>query len=59
MWKHLNHFSPESLTSLFHKYKFKSLHCETAVTEIDNIKSYLSGEPPYNGYGDPKIYFHS
>lgn len=57
MWKHLNHFSPESLTSLFHKYKFKSLHCETAVTEIDNIKSYLSGEPPYNGYGDPKNIF--
>ena len=30
---------------------------DVLTMEIDNIKSYLSGEPPYNGYGDPKNIF--
>ena len=27
------------------------------ITEIDNIKSYMSGEYPYHGYGDPEHLF--
>ena len=58
MWKHLNHFSVESLKSFLEKDgMFKAVHLETAVTEIDNIKSYLVGEYPYHGYGDPENLF--
>ena len=36
---------------------FKAVHLETAITEIDNIKSYLVGEYPYHGYGYPENLF--
>ena len=39
------------------KAGLKIEHMETVVTEIDNIKSYLSGEHPYEGFGDPKNIF--
>jgi hypothetical protein len=35
------------------KHYFKEEFIETVITEIDNIKSYMSGEHPYHGYGDP------
>ncbi len=54
MWKHVSHFSPQSLQHLMEETStFKTLHMETVITEIDNVKSYLSGKPPYFGYGDP------
>jgi len=52
-WKHLAHFSPVSLKQLMKMHDFKCEHFETVITEIDNIKSYMSGEHPYYGYGDP------
>jgi 2-polyprenyl-3-methyl-5-hydroxy-6-metoxy-1,4-benzoquinol methylase len=52
-WKHLSHFSPKSLKYLMGKHGFECVHFETVITEIDNIKSYMSGEYPYHGYGDP------
>ncbi len=52
-WKHLAHFSPRSLKTLMEMHNFKCEHFETVISEIDNIKSYLSGEYPYHGYGDP------
>lgn len=52
-WKHLSHFSPKSLKTLMEMHDFKCEHFETVITEIDNIKSYMSGEYPYHGYGDP------
>jgi 2-polyprenyl-3-methyl-5-hydroxy-6-metoxy-1,4-benzoquinol methylase len=55
MWKHLNHFSNNSLQYFVEKNNdFKLLHSETMVTEIENIKSYLNGKFPYGGYADPK-----
>ena len=54
MWKHVSHFSPASLEYLMEKTaKFKTVHLETVITEIDNVKSYMSGKHPYYGYGDP------
>jgi hypothetical protein len=35
----------------------EQIHLETAITEIDNVKSYLSGAEPYGGYGDPEKLF--
>lgn len=52
-WKHVHCFSPESLRRLVEGAGFRMLHRETAITEIENIKSYMSGEFPYHGYGDP------
>ena len=53
-WKHLNHFSKDSLKSFVEKTgDFKMVHTETMVTEIENIKSYLNGKFPYGGYSDP------
>lgn len=52
-WKHVSHFSPASLKYLMHKYDFEMIFLETVITEIDNIKSYMSGEYPYHGFGDP------
>lgn len=52
-WKHLAHFTPASLKQLMQMHSFKCEHFETVITEIDNIKSYMSGEYPYHGYGDP------
>jgi 2-polyprenyl-3-methyl-5-hydroxy-6-metoxy-1,4-benzoquinol methylase len=56
-WKHLSHFSPKSLKRLMSVNNFKCEHLETVITEIDNVKSYMSGEYPYNGYGDPDHLF--
>ncbi len=52
-WKHVSHFSPSSLKVLMSQNDFECVHLETAISEIDNVKSYLSGEYPYHGYGDP------
>lgn len=56
-WKHVSHFSPASLKKLFELNGFEEVFFETVITEIDNIKSYMSGEYPYHGYGDPKGLF--
>lgn len=53
-WKHISHFSPNSLKKLMLMHDLECIHFETAVTEIDNIKSYMNGEHPYHGYGDPE-----
>ena len=59
MWKHLNHFSKNSIKYFVEKKgSFKMLHAETMVTEIDNIKSYLNGKFPYSGYSDPDKIFN-
>lgn len=52
-WKHLSHFSPKSLQHVMTLHELACVHIETVITEIDNIKSYMSGEYPYYGYGDP------
>jgi 2-polyprenyl-3-methyl-5-hydroxy-6-metoxy-1,4-benzoquinol methylase len=56
-WKHVCHFSPRSLRLLMEVNDFECAHYETAITEIDNIKSYMSGEYPYHGHGDPEHLF--
>lgn len=52
-WKHVSHFTPDSLRRLMTDNGFEEVHMETVITEIDNIKSYMSGEHPYEGFGDP------
>ncbi len=52
-WKHVSHFTPESLVRLMKRHGLEVAFHETVITEIDNIKSYMSGEYPYHGYGDP------
>lgn len=56
-WKHLAHFCKKSLTTLMNQHGFENIHYETVISEIDNIKSYMSGEYPYHGYGDPEGLF--
>lgn len=56
-WKHVSHFTEHSLTTLFANHGFKCEFKETVISEIDNIKSYMSGEYPYHGYGDPDQIF--
>ena len=56
-WKHPHYFHTGSLEMLMSKVGFKQIHCETVISEIDNIKSYMSGEFPYHGYGDPENLF--
>ena len=56
-WKHVNHFTEKSLSTLFVNHGFKFEFKETVISEIDNIKSYMSGEYPYHGYGDPEQIF--
>lgn len=56
-WKHVSHFSPKSLKHLMEMRGFKCEHFETVITEIDNVKSYMSGEYPYHGFGDPAHLF--
>lgn len=56
-WKHVSHFSPMSLEALMSRHGLKTELLETAISEIDNVKSYLSGEYPYHGYGDPEGHF--
>ena len=36
---------------------FKCIHFETIISEINNVKSYLSGKDPYSGYGDSENKF--
>ena len=50
------YFNEESL-KILSKNIFTIIHFETVVSEIDNIKSYLSGKWPYDGYGDPENHF--
>lgn len=52
-WKHVSHFTRNSLDRLMSSCGFTAVHYETVISEIDNVKSYLSGEYPYHGYGDP------
>lgn len=56
-WKHVSHFTPKSLTTIMEKHGLTKIFHETVITEIDNIKSYMSGEYPYHGYGDPSGLF--
>lgn len=56
-WKHVSHFSPLSLRTLMSRAGFRERHFETVITEIDNVKSYLSGAHPYHGFGDPTNLF--
>lgn len=56
-WGHVSSFSEKSLRYLLSENGFQCLLLETVITEIDNIKSYLSGENPYSGYGDPDNLF--
>ena len=56
-WKHPHMFHIKTLDLLMNKVGMKKIHCETVITEIDNIKSYLSGEFPYHGHGDPENLF--
>lgn len=56
-WQHVSSFSAKSLKFLLENNGFECLFLETIITEIDNIKSYLSGENPYSGYGDPENLF--
>ena len=56
-WKHTLYFSQTSLNFFAKKFNLKCIHFETVVSEIDNIKSYMSGKWPYYGYGDPKNIF--
>jgi 2-polyprenyl-3-methyl-5-hydroxy-6-metoxy-1,4-benzoquinol methylase len=56
-WKHVSHFTPESLDKLFSDSGFEKCFMETAISEIINIKSYMSGYYPYYGYGDPEGIF--
>ena len=56
-WKHVSHFSPGSLRFLMNGNGFEECFFETVISEIDNIKSYMSGEYPYHGHGDPEHLF--
>jgi hypothetical protein len=56
-WKHVCHFTPKSLDRLMHAHGLARIHFETVITEIDNIKSYMAGEYPYHGHGDPEHLF--
>lgn len=56
-WKHLSHFSPTSLTRLMARHGFEKILHETVISEIDNVKSYMSGAYPYHGHGDPDHLF--
>ena len=49
----MSHFTRGSLERLMTSCGLATVHFETVITEIDNVKSYLSGEYPYHGYGDP------
>tara|TARA_B100001964_G_scaffold242581_1_gene317821 strand:+ start:87 stop:842 length:756 start_codon:yes stop_codon:yes gene_type:complete len=57
-WHHVSHFSIKSLRYLMDKHCFKEEFIETVITEIDNIKSYMSGEDTYHGVGDPDGLFN-
>lgn len=46
-WKHPNFFCKESLALLMDQCGFKPVLMETVITEIDNIRNYMSFEWPY------------
>lgn len=46
-WKHPNFFCKESLNFLMNAGGFKPVLMETVITEIDNIRNYMSFEWPY------------
>ncbi len=46
-WKHPNFFCKESLGMLMDKCGFEPVLMETVITEIDNIRNYMSFEWPY------------
>lgn len=46
-WKHPNFFCKESLSFLMDEGGFKPVLMETVITEIDNIRNYMSFEWPY------------
>ncbi len=52
-WKHVAHFSPQSLGKLMEDAGFETALMETSISEIENVKSYMNGRWPYSGYGDP------
>ena len=56
-WKHTLHFNEKSLNYVAKKFNLRCVYLETVVSEIDNIKSYMSGKWPYDGYGDPENNF--
>ena len=56
-WKHVSHFTPESLKLLMERAGFETIFLETVISEIDNIKSALHGQWPYSGFGDPNGVF--
>jgi len=56
-WKHVSYFTKENLNLLLENAGFEEIFSETLITEIDNIKSYLSGEHPYEGIGDTENIF--
>lgn len=56
-WKHPHYFNIDSLDLLMDKVGLINIHKETVISEIDNIKSYMSGEYPYHGFGDPENLF--
>ena len=56
-WKHVSHFTPDSLQRLMADHGLRCELLETAVSEIENVKSYLSGAWPYSGHGDPEGLF--
>jgi 2-polyprenyl-3-methyl-5-hydroxy-6-metoxy-1,4-benzoquinol methylase len=46
-WKHPNYFCKESLTLLMDMCGLRPVLLETVITEIDNIRKYMSFEWPY------------
>tara|TARA_A100001388_G_scaffold257655_1_gene223631 strand:- start:3433 stop:4506 length:1074 start_codon:yes stop_codon:yes gene_type:complete len=56
-WKHPHYFNIDSLDLLMNQVGFINIHRETVISEIDNVKSYMSGEHPYHGFGDPENLF--
>jgi 2-polyprenyl-3-methyl-5-hydroxy-6-metoxy-1,4-benzoquinol methylase len=56
-WMHVSYFSRRSLLELMKINNFENVFLETAITEIGNIKSYMSGEYPYDGYVDMENLF--
>lgn len=56
-WKHPNFFCKESLIFLMNKNGFKPVLMETVITEIDNIRNYMSFAWPYEaGVGHDKAF---
>jgi 2-polyprenyl-3-methyl-5-hydroxy-6-metoxy-1,4-benzoquinol methylase len=50
---HLNHFNPQSLTTILKDLHFNILEMETVITELGTINNYLAFEDPYLGEAIP------